>query len=328
MRPLLMPAVALLACSTAHLGASVSGESASCTPGHAAHANGIEIEYETFGRPEDPAVLLIMGLGAQMLLWEADFCSALARRGFYVIRFDNRDVGLSTKFSSAEVPNIVPAFIDYAAGRPVKAPYQISDMAADAVGLLDALDIRRAHVVGASLGGIIAQEVALAHPDRVLTLTSIMSTMSGSEAGTATPEAARLLSEGPAPNRDAFVERALKAWRVIGSPGFPPYEDLIRRRSMLAYDRCYEPTGTYRQMLAVWASPPRKEALRSLKVRTLVIHGDADTLLPLANGIDTARTIPDAHLEVIAGMGHDLPPGLWPRLIDLLERNANGALPQ
>jgi len=283
-----------------------------------ASANGITIEYEEFGAPDAAPLLLVMGLGAQMMLWDEEFCAQLAARGHRVIRFDNRDVGLSTKLDQAGTPNVLAAMGGRLLGRKLDAPYTLSDMAADAVGLLDALRIRRAHVVGASLGGMIAQTMAIEHPMRVRTLTSIMSTTGDGSLPTARPEAmAALLSPVP-PDRDGNIARAVKVFRTIGSPGFPFDEERVRSRAARGYDRCFHPAGVARQLMAIVASGSRREALAQVHVPTLVIHGADDPLIPVEGGVDTARSIPGAELLIIEGMGHDLPRGVCPQVIDAI----------
>ncbi|HEY69069.1 MAG TPA: alpha/beta fold hydrolase [Anaerolineae bacterium] len=287
-----------------------------------AKANGIEIVYDTFGEPIAPALLLIMGLGAQMVSWDEDFCRELAGRDYYVIRFDNRDVGLSTKFDEAGIPNTLALLQAQMQGEPVQAPYTLRDMADDAAGLLDALGIEAAHVVGASMGGMIAQAMAIHHPDRVRTLTSIMSSTGNPDLPPPTAEALEILLKPAPTDRDGYLESAVQSWQVLGGPGFPVDEDRIRTRAGRAFDRGLHPEGTARQMAAVLASGSRKEALRSVTVPTLVIHGDADPLVPVEGGIDTADAVPGAELLIVEGMGHDLPPALWPRMIDAIARHA------
>ncbi len=283
-----------------------------------AHANGIDIEYEVFGKPDDKPLLLIMGLGAQMILWDEQFCEQLAARGHRVIRFDNRDVGLSTKCDDGGVPDVMAAVTASMTRQPVTAPYKLSDMAADAAGLLGALGIDKAHIVGASMGGMIAQTVAIEHPERVLTLTSIMSTTGNPDLPPARPEAMGALLTPPPADRDGNIARSVEVFRTIGSPGFPFEEERIRDRAARSYDRCYHPAGVMRQMVAILASGSRKEALRQVRVPALVIHGVDDPLVPLAGGIDTAEAIPGASLLQIEGMGHDMPRPLWPRLIEAI----------
>jgi pimeloyl-ACP methyl ester carboxylesterase len=284
-----------------------------------ARANGIEIEYESFGRASDPALLLVMGLGAQMIFWEEEFCAALASRGRRVVRYDNRDVGLSTKLEGAATPTVMEAMSAAASGQPIRAPYTLLDMADDAAGLLDALEIPAADVVGASMGGMIAQLLAVRHPARVRTLTSIMSSTGASDLPPAKPEAMQILLTPAPTDREGNVERAVTANRVIGSPGFPFDEARIRSRAARAYDRCFYPAGMARQMIAVLATGSRREAVRAVRAPTLVIHGTADPLVPVEAGIDTAKTIPGAELLLVEGMGHDLPRGAWPEIIDAID---------
>jgi pimeloyl-ACP methyl ester carboxylesterase len=282
------------------------------------YANGIDIEYEIFGAPDARPLLLIMGLGAQMIIWDDDFCEQLAARGHRVIRFDNRDIGLSTKLDAAGMPNLVAAVGRRLLGKPVGAPYTLSDMAADTAGLLDALGIETADIVGASMGGMIAQTMAIEHPSRVRTLTSIMSTTGEPDLPQPTPEATAALLTPVPTDRAGNVERAVRVARVIGSPGFPFDEAYVRRRAARAYDRGFYPAGTARQLLAIIASGSRKAALEAVRVPALVIHGSDDPLAPLAGGIDTAEAIPGAELLILEGMGHDLPQPLWPRIIDAI----------
>jgi pimeloyl-ACP methyl ester carboxylesterase len=279
-------------------------------------ANGVSIEYECFGDSGRPTLLLIMGLGAQMIFWEDEFCREIARRGFRVIRFDNRDCGLSRHFNELGVPDVLAAMTAALSGGTVQAPYALADMAADAVGLLDALDIRRAHVVGASMGGMIAQAIAIAYPDRVLSLTSIMSTTGNLELPPARPEAMTTLLTPTPSDRAGFVDHMVKSFRIIGSPGFEFDEASFRDRIGRAFDRSYDPTGVARQLVAIFADGNRKERLGAVRVPTLVIHGKDDPLVPVEGGIDTAEAVRGARLMVIEGMGHDLPRGAWPRIID------------
>lgn len=281
-------------------------------------ANGIELEYDAFGDPTDPPLLLIMGLGAQMILWEEDFCLQLAGAGFHVVRFDNRDVGMSTQLDDLGVPNVFEAMAAAFAGKPVEAPYTLDDMADDAVGLMDALGIARAHVVGASMGGMIVQTLAIRHPERLLTMTSIMSTTGDVTLPQATPEAMRVLLTPPPADRDGNVARAIEAWKVIGSPKFPRDEESMRSLFGRAFDRGYHPAGVARQMTAIMASGDRTAKLRGVQVPSLVIHGDADPLVRIEGGRATAAAIPGAELVVIEGMGHDLPRGVWTEIVDAI----------
>ncbi|WP_223167099.1 alpha/beta fold hydrolase [Nonomuraea sp. SYSU D8015] len=266
-------------------------------------ANGIEIAYESFGSPAGRPLLLIMGLGAQLIHWDEEFCQLLAEQGHHVIRFDNRDAGLSTHFHDAGVP---------APEGP--APYLLDDMADDAAALLDALGLPAAHVAGASMGGMIAQTMAIRHPGRVLTLTSIMSTPSPHVAPP-TEEALSVLMSAPPADREGVLASALHTWSVIGSPGYEMDRERVTRVAGLAYDRCFDPPGTARQLAAVMASGNRTEQLGRLTVPTLVLHGEADPLIPLEGGRATAAAIPGARLVTYPGMGHDLPRPLWPDIV-------------
>ena len=285
-----------------------------------ASANGIEIEYETFGDQTKPAILLIMGLGVQMLGWDERFCNTLADRGFFVIRYDNRDVGLSTH-TEGPVPNP----LELMGGNFSSASYTLDDMAGDAAGLLDHLGIAAAHVVGVSMGGMIAQTLAAKHPDRVLSLTSIMSTTGNSEVGQPKQEALVALITPMPGDRDGYVDGTVKAFGVIASPGYPPDEERLRALIGASYDRSYNPIGFLRQLAGIMKSGDRTEALRQIKAPTLVIHGEDDPLIVKSGGEATAQAIPGAKLVTIPGMGHDLPPELWPQFIDEIVENTERA---
>ena len=267
----------------------------------------LTICYQSFGRPSDPPLLLIMGLGAQMIVWEDDFCAALAARGFWVVRFDNRDVGRSSRISWT--PPAEP-------GETIAAPYRLVDMAADAIGLMDALGIASAHLVGASMGGMIAQEMAIHWPARVRSLTSIMSTTGDPGLPPPSPEAVALFTAPPPRTPAEYVEGNVAAWRVLRGPGYPEDEERDRQRATRAVARGFDPEGARRQLLAVLASGSRKPALAGVIAPTLVIHGADDPLVPLAAGEDTAAAIPGARLVTLPRMGHALPIGTWPRIID------------
>ena len=288
-------------------------------------ANGIQIEYDTFGHREADPLLLIMGLGGQLTLWDEDFCRGLAGGGHFVVRYDNRDVGLSTKFEHAGTPKVLEMMQRAASGQAPEAPYMLADMADDAAGVLDALEIDAAHVVGASLGGMIAQTVAIRHPARVRTLVSMMSTTGNPELPPAKPEAMAMLMRKPAGSREEAIEAAVEGGRVMAGPGFPFDEARARERAARNYDRSFYPQGIARQLAAVIASGSRVEALAGVRAPTLVVHGDADPLVPLEGGRDTARAIPGAELLVIEGMGHDLPVGAFPRLIAAIHEHAKKA---
>lgn len=291
-----------------------------------AQANGIEIEYETFGEPTNPAVLLIMGLAAQLTRWPMPLVEDLVARGYFVIRYDNRDVGLSTKFDDAPVPEL-PALIGaMMTGQKPDVPYTLNDMAADAVGLLDALDIRRAHVMGASMGGMIAQLVAAAYPDRVLSLTSIMSSTGNPALPPSKPEAMAVLTTRPTGNdRDVMIAHGIRGERVIGSPGYPVEESTLRARVERDFDRMHYPPGAGRQLAAVVSNGDRRAAIATIKAPTMVIHGADDPLVPVEAGRDTAATIPGAEITEVSGMGHNLPDALIPTVLDAFEKVARRA---
>ena len=274
-----------------------------------AAVNGIEIEYETFGPDDAPAVLLINGLGSQMTRWPVPFCEKLVARGYRAIRFDNRDVGRSTWFQSGD-------------------RYTLSDMAADAMGLLDHLKIDKAHVAGVSMGGMIAQTVAIEHPSRVLSLTSIMSATGAPGTMDATPEAAAVLTQvapDPTVDEEAFVAHGMKNARTIGSPAYPWTDEALRERVLSEMRRAFNPKGVQRQRGAIGASGDRTEKLAKLNVPTVVLHGEVDPLIPKAGGEATARAIPGAELRIIPGMGHDLPEPLYDTIIDAIVAAAERA---
>jgi pimeloyl-ACP methyl ester carboxylesterase len=283
-----------------------------------ANANGIELEYEVFGDEAAPPLLLVMGLGAQMIAWDDAFCSELAARGFRVVRFDNRDVGLSTKID-APLPDIMACF----AGDSSSANYRLEDMADDAVGLLDVLGIEKAHIVGASMGGMISQTIAIRHPDRVLSLCSIMSTTGAPDVGAPTPEAMQELLRPVSTTKEEYLEASVRSSKVIGSTGFPFDEERARQRADVHFERCYHPMGVARQLAAILASGDRTERLGTVSVPTVVIHGSADPLVTPSGGEATAKAVPDAEHVVIDGMGHDLPEGAWPDIIDAIVANAS-----
>ena len=290
-----------------------------------ARANGIELTYDTFGDPDAPPLVLIMGLGAQMVAWDDEFCGALAARGFRVIRFDNRDVGLSTRLDQLGVPNVPLLMLAHLAGRPISAPYTLSDMARDVVGLFDALGIDTAHVVGASMGGAIAQTLAIEHPQRLRSLCSIMATSGDPSLPPPRPDALQLLMT-PAPTDQAgYCRRYVQVMSVLRGPGFPDDEARDLARAMQYFARGVNPAGVARQLVAIVASGSRKPALARVRVPTLVIHGDADPLVPVECGIDVAETVPGAERLIIEGMGHALPITLWPRIVAAIAAHATRA---
>jgi pimeloyl-ACP methyl ester carboxylesterase len=282
-------------------------------------ANGIQIEYETFGNSSGRPLLLIIGLGGQLIFWDDVLCRDLAGRGHYVIRFDNRDAGLSTKFDEAGVPDLVETFRKIMQGQKISTPYTLDDMADDTAGLLDALGIKRAHICGMSMGGMIAQTMAIRHPSRFLSLISIYSSTGNPELPQPKPEVIGFLIAVPPNERNAFVEHMVGLFKTIAGPGFPVEEEWTRKIIAEGYDRCFYPQGMARQLVAILTQGNRKPALASVKVPTLVIHGTADPLVPVEGGKDTAKAITGAQLMLIEGMGHDLPHGgAWPRIVEAI----------
>ena len=286
-------------------------------------ANSIAIEVEDQGPADAPAVLLIMGLGMQLIAWPPYFVQPLLDAGFRVIRFDNRDVGLSQHFDAAGVPNLAWALLRQKLGLRPRPPYSLHDMALDALGLLDALGVRRAHVVGVSMGGMIAQRVALAAPQRVRSLSSIMSTSGAAGLPAASPEVLRALMARPAASPDLALQHYLSLYQMIGSPAFPADPAQQRERIQTALQRSFHPAGTARQLLAVLCDSGRAEALGGIRSPTLVLHGRQDPLVPYACGEDTCRRIPGARMVGIEGMGHDLPPGATALLLEALLPHLN-----
>jgi len=280
-----------------------------------AQANGIEIAYVTNGNPSDPPLLLVMGLGAQLIAWPERFVEELAARGFFVIRFDNRDCGLSTKF------NGMPDIAGLMGGDTSSASYTIEDMADDAAALLTELGIGPAHLMGASMGGMITQALAINHPDLFLSACSVMSTTGDRTVGAPTGEAMAALLRPMATSRDEAIAASLTASKVIGSPGYPTDEATLTERAGAAYDRCYCPEGTARQLGAIFSSPDRTEGLGRVTMPFLVIHGEADPLVTPSGGDATAAAVPGAQLITIPGMGHDLPEPLWTTIIDAVVAN-------
>jgi pimeloyl-ACP methyl ester carboxylesterase len=276
-----------------------------------AAANGLKVAYETFGSSDAPPVLLIMGLGTQMIAWPDEMCEEIAGRGFYVIRFDNRDCGLSTHLSELPIPSRTDLLLRR---RP---PYKLSDMARDAVGLLDALELKSAHVVGASMGGYIAQTVSGLFPERVRSLTLIMTSTGARLVGYPSPYlVAHLLQRRRIRDRAAAQDAGVETFRLIGSKGYPFDEERIRDVAGRSYDRAYDPRGYLRQLWAIMAQPNRTKFLRRFNVPTVVLHGMADPLVNVSGGLALAKSIPNAQFLGFAGMGHDLPRPLWPRFAD------------
>jgi len=283
-----------------------------------APANGIELAYQEIGDAEGEPLVLIMGLATQMLGWDEELCALLAERGFRVVRFDNRDIGRSTKLKSAGVPSRMDMLI----GRRASAPYLLRDMARDTVGLMDHLGVGSAHVVGASMGGMIAQTTAIEHPERVRSLVSIMSTTGSRRVGTPALKTYGILWGKPPRGRQAAIERAVRTFTVVGSPGYPLDEEHLRDVAGRSYDRGHSAAGVLRQLHAITASGDRTRALRGVAVPTTVIHGKRDPLVRPSGGHATAKAIPGARLKLIDGMGHDLPRQLWPTFVEEIAANA------
>ncbi|MEL0155756.1 MULTISPECIES: alpha/beta fold hydrolase [Sphingopyxis] len=288
-----------------------------------AAVNGISITFEDKGPRDAPVILLVMGLGGQLTLWPDEFVDALNARGFRTIRYDNRDVGLSTRFDAAGVPNLKWMFVKSLLRLPVRSAYTLADMAADGVALLDHLGIARAHIVGVSMGGMISQHIAARYPDRVLSLTSVMSTTGNPRLPRAQKEAMQVLTSRPmSGDPEDLIAYSVRAAKVIGSPGYPPDEERLQRRVRSDFERGWYPQGVARQMAAIVADGDRRPMLKSIGAPTLVIHGEGDPLVPLAGGRDTADNIPGARLLTIPGMGHDLPLGLVDTLADAIAGHA------
>jgi pimeloyl-ACP methyl ester carboxylesterase len=294
-------------------------------PPQLARTNGIELCYEIFGDANAEPILLIMGLGAQMIHWDDDFCRQLAARGFRVIRFDNRDIGKSSKLSGGKRLSPVELLKLRFLKIPVAAPYKLSDMAQDVTGLMDTLGIKSAHLVGASMGGMIAQEIAISFPQRVRSLTSIMSTTGNPKVPPPTREATAVLMAPPPASKEEYFERFAHTWKVLRVGSFPQDEALDRSRAERTFERGLNPAGVGRQLRAILASGSRKERLASVKAPTLVIHGTVDPLVRPEGGKDTAASIPGAKLLMIEGMGHALPIPMWPQIIDAIDRHAHAA---
>lgn len=278
-----------------------------------AQSNGIEIEYETFGDPTDPPLLVVAGLGCQMKWWNPDFLQGFVDRGFHVVIFDNRDVGLSTKIDTHI--DLMAAVAGYLQGDPVEAPYHLSDMSADAWGLCDALGLDRVNLMGASMGGMIVQQMAIDHPERVATITSIMSTTGEPDVGQPTPEAVGVLLQPAPTEREANLAQALEAGRLLAGPVYCD-EDWIYERNAIQFDRCFHPEGQTAQLLGIVTSPPRSEALRNIDVPALVIHGDIDPLVTFSGGERTAESLRGSEFLVLENMGHDVPSHYWATIIE------------
>jgi len=290
-----------------------------------ANNNGIEIEFDTIGNPNDEALLLVMGFTAQMIAWDEKFCRALADKGYFVIRYDNRDCGLSTHLDGVAVDMAALFMARTSGGDLPPVPYTLSEMAADGIVVLDALDIERAHVVGASMGGMIVQTLAIEHPQRLRTVTSIMSTTGEPEYGQASPDAMAALMRPPPSDRAQAIDASVEASKIFSSPRYFD-EARMRERAAASYDRAFYPEGAGRQMGAIVASGDRAGGLRNVTLPFLVIHGRADTLIDLSGGERTAELVPGANLVVLNDMGHDLPEPLWPLIVDVIASHATHAI--
>ena len=289
-------------------------------------ANGITIEYEDHGDPGNPPILLIMGFGAQLTLWPDEFVEALVERGFRVVRYDNRDVGLSHKFDGVKAPGPLKLMIMTRLGMKPSVPYSLADMADDGAGLLDALEIERAHIVGASMGGMIAQHFAAHHPGKAISLTSVFSTTGNRKLPNARKEAITALTKRPdSLEEDKLVDHGVYLARTIGSPGYPAPEDRLRERTRASVRRSVYPEGPLRHMAAIMADGDRRRMLAGLDLPTLVLHGEEDPLIPVAHGRETAASIPGAKLKTIPGWGHDLPLELVDELADAIAEHARSA---
>jgi pimeloyl-ACP methyl ester carboxylesterase len=294
-------------------------------PPKIARANGIDICYEIFGDAQAEPMLLIMGLGAQMVLWDDAFCEQLAARGFRVIRFDNRDIGQSGKLTGGKRLGAVELLKLRFLRIPIAAPYKIIDMARDTTGLMDALGIKSAHLVGASMGGMIAQEIAISFPQRVRSLTSIMSTTGNPKVPPPTKEAAAMLMAPPPTTKEEYFARFAQTWKILRVGSFPEDEALDPSRAARIFSRGLNPAGVGRQLRAILASGSRKARLASVTAPTLVIHGTVDPLVHPMGGMDTAASIPGARLMMVEGMGHAIPIPMWPQIIDAIDKHAHGA---
>jgi len=294
-------------------------------PPQIVRANSIDLCYEIFGDASAMPMLLIMGLGAQMIMWDDDFCRQLASRGFRVIRFDNRDIGKSSRLSGGKRLTPLELLKLRFLKIPVAAPYRLRDMAEDTIGLMDALGIKSAHLVGASMGGMIAQEVAISFPARVRSLTSIMSTTGNPRIPPPTREAAAMLMAAPPATRDEYIARFAQTWKILRVGSFPDDEARDRSRAERNFERGLNPAGVGRQLRAILASGSRKERLRTVRAPTLVIHGTVDPLVRPEGGKDTAASIPGAKLLMVEGMGHALPLPMWPQVIDAIDKHAHAA---
>jgi len=288
-----------------------------------AHNGDVELYYDTFGSRDDPALLLVNGLGGQCINYADAWCEKFAAEGFFVIRSDNRDVGLSTKFAGCK-PDLRGVARAKADGRPPDVPYTVIDMADDALAVLDALDVARAHVMGLSMGGMIAQTLAIEHPERLLSLTSLMSSTGDTDVGGSSPEAQKLFMAKAPTDRESYVARHLENMRTWGSPAQYD-EDRLRANAGAAFDRCFDPAGQARQAMAIAAGDSRTAALRNVRIPTLVVHGSEDKLIDPSGSRRTAEVVPGARFVLLDGMGHDYPPAYWDEIVRLVTEHARAA---
>ncbi|MEP4148630.1 MAG: alpha/beta hydrolase [Halioglobus sp.] len=288
-------------------------------------SNRVRLAYESFGNPNHPAIVLVMGLGTQLLGWPVPMCQALADQGFHVIRFDNRDVGLSEKMENAHIPQPVSLMLRSRFKLPMQVPYTLDDMALDLIGLLDALHIEHAHVVGASMGGMIAQIAAAKHGHRFLSLTSIMSSSGDPKLPGARRDVINTMIKRSLGMEKPNLENTMAYWRKIGSPGYQPSDETLKKKIIDGYNRSFHPEGYSRHLAAVIANGSRVRLLKTITTPTLVIHGQDDSLVPVECGIDTARHISHATLKLFPGMGHDLPEPLLPEFVALISQHAKAA---
>jgi pimeloyl-ACP methyl ester carboxylesterase len=285
-------------------------------------APGIDLCYQTFGDPADEPLLLVMGLGGHMTWWDPELCSMLASSGFFVIRYDNRDVGRSTKIEGGINRRMIVASF---AGLRARTPYSMQDMADDGLGLLDHLGCAQAHVVGISMGGMIAQTMAISHRERVLSLTSIMSTTGRRSVGWQDPRLAPLMVARRTVSREHYIESSARLWKLIGSPQYPDTADSIKAKAAETWDRGVNPAGVARQIGAILTQPDRSQALRELRIPTLIIHGLSDRMVHVSGGRATSRSVPGSELLLIEGMGHDIPRPFYDTFVDAIRRNADRA---
>jgi pimeloyl-ACP methyl ester carboxylesterase len=294
------------------------------TLGSNGRTDSIQTVYDVFGKAADPPLVLIAGLGAQMIWWDAEFCALLARQGFRVIRFDNRDAGLATSFADSGVPDVFKLVEARLSGKipDVSLPYTIDDMVDDVIALFDFLELAQVHVVGASWGGVIAQRLAIRFPDRVKTLTAIMTTTGAPDLPSSTPEAMAVFLHAPFNSREEYIEKSVISWRMFNGSGYEFDEEEARERAGRQYDRAYLPDGAARQLAAGLALEPLKPFLARLSAPTLVIHGDEDPVFPIECGRDIAVSVPNAKMLVMEGVGHALPKAIWPEIIDAISTHA------